>query len=227
MLTLFRRHLASCKFRSKGRSTQSCTCPIAVEGTLHGKKIRKSLDLRNWEAAVRTIRDWEVYTPEGSVLVDDAADRYLRDCEARKLSEGMMKKCRHFAAELKRELGKRPLRSITVDDIRRLRERWKLAPVTTQKRLELVRSFFRFCVDSGWMDRNPATAIKLPVVHADPTLPFTDEEMEKILWAADSVREIHPQMKPGVAEKAAGAHPSHAVFRHPDFGCCNDATRPD
>jgi integrase len=28
----------------------------------------------------------------------------------------------------------------------------------------------------------------------DPTLPFTDQEMEKIIWAADSIREAHPKI---------------------------------
>ena len=28
----------------------------------------------------------------------------------------------------------------------------------------------------------------------DPTLPFTEEEMEKILWAAESIREAHPKI---------------------------------
>jgi integrase len=61
----------------------------------------------------------------------------------------------------------------------------------------MLRSFFRFCVDSGWIDKNPASAVKLPVVNFEATLPYTPEEMEKILWAADTLREIHPQMPAG------------------------------
>ena len=31
--------------------------------------------------------------------------------------------------------------------------------------------------------------------------PFTDEEMEKILWAADTIREVHPQVPPATVKK--------------------------
>jgi integrase len=201
VLTLFRRHLASCKHRLKGRRHRTCACPIAVEGTLHGEKIRKSLDLRNWEAAVRLIREWEISSPGGTLTVKDAADRFIKDREALKLSEAMLRKYKNVASELKREFGDLPVRRVTVDDLRRLRESWKLASVTTQKRLEMLRKFFRFSLESGWIDKNPALAVESPVVEYDPTLPFTDEEMEKILWAAESIREAHPKMLPGIERK--------------------------
>ncbi len=47
MLTIFRRHMKDRKFR--GRKHRNCQCPIAVEGTLHGRMVRKSLDLRTTE----------------------------------------------------------------------------------------------------------------------------------------------------------------------------------
>jgi hypothetical protein len=79
MLTIFRRHLSSCKHSSKGRKYRSCPCPISVEGTLRGERIRKSLDLRNWEAAravlqfMCTIRDCERW-----LLLEEKATQLLR-----------------------------------------------------------------------------------------------------------------------------------------------------
>jgi hypothetical protein len=58
MLTLFRRHLKGCPHNS--RSYRRCKCPIHVDGSLGGQKIRKSLDLTNWEAAQNQVREWEV-----------------------------------------------------------------------------------------------------------------------------------------------------------------------
>jgi site-specific recombinase XerD len=168
---------------------------------LHGRKIRRSLDLRSWDAAQKLVRDWEASPQGGGLTVNSACEKFLSDAVARKLSEGTLKKINHLLDELKRELGTVSLRSITVDDVRQIREGWKLAPLTTQKRLEMLRTFFRFCVDSGWMDKNPATAVKLPVVDFEPTLPYTAEQMEKILWAADSLREIHPQIQAGKERK--------------------------
>jgi len=168
---------------------------------VHGEKVRRSLDLRSWEAAVRLIREWEIHRPSEVLTVQNACDRFLEDCQARKLSGGMQTKYRNVTLELGRKLGTLPLRSVTIDDIRRIRESWKLAPMTTQKRLEMVRSFFRFCVDSGWVEKNPSRAIKLSVVRFAPTLPFSDEEIERILWACETVREIHPKIPAGTEKK--------------------------
>jgi site-specific recombinase XerD len=63
-----------------------------------------------------------------------------------------------------------------------------------QKRLEIVRKFFTFCLDSDWIDKSPGRGVEAPLVKYDPTLPFTDQEMERILWAADSIREAHPKI---------------------------------
>lgn len=168
---------------------------------MDGRNIRKSLDLRNWEAAQRLVRDWEANPSGGAVTVSDACDKFIADAIARNVSEAMVRKVRNITNELKEALGAVSLRSVSVDDVRKIREGWDLAPVTTQKRLEMLRGIFRFCVDSSWIDRNPAKGVRLPIVKHKPTLPFTEEEMEKILWAADTIREIHPQMNKGIEKK--------------------------
>jgi integrase/recombinase XerD len=48
-------------------------------------------------------------------------------------------------------------------------------------------------VSSGWLPANPAKGIKPPKARPKPTLPFSDHEWEKIIWALDSYGEIHPQ----------------------------------
>ena len=194
VLTIFRRHLRSCKSAAKGRKHRSCGCPISVEGTIHGEKIRKALDLRSWEAATRLIRDWEVNGTSESLTARKAAERFLSDREAMKLSDAMLRKYRNVTVEIQNTFGDIPVRSLTADDVRRLRESWKLAPITTQKRLEMVRKFFKFCLDSDWIEKNPARSVESPVADYDPTLPFTDKEMERILWAAESIREAHPKI---------------------------------
>jgi integrase/recombinase XerD len=168
---------------------------------LRGETLRKSLDLTNWEAAQRTIREWELGGPEVVVAMKTACERFLEDCKARNLGEGMLRKYRNVCWELEKYFGVDPVPSITVDSVRKLRERWDLAPISTQKRLEMIRRVFSFCADSGWIERNPAKGIKSPVAAYDPTMPYTDEEVEKILWAVDTVREIHPKMPEGIEKK--------------------------
>ena len=191
MLTIYRRHRAKCKCISR---KAKCFCPIWVQGILRGEEIRKSLDLTNWEAAARLVRDWEV---DGTVVVKsarDAVNSFLSDREAMKLSDAMMRKYRHVGAEIQALFGDRPVGSITPDEIRAMRKEWKLAAITAQKRMEMVRKFFSFCVDAEWIEKSPARLVKMAPAKYDPTLPFTDQEMEKIIWAADSIREAHPKI---------------------------------
>lgn len=136
------------------------------------------------EAAIRLIREWEISWPGGTLTVTEAAERLIKDREARRLSEAMLRKYRHVANELEREFAAIPVRRASVDEVRQLRESWKLASITTQKRLKMPRKCFRFCHKSGWLEKNPALAVEAPNVEYNPTLPFADEEMEKILWAA-------------------------------------------
>jgi len=191
--------MAGCKHRS--RRHKHCQCPVWAEGKLHGKRIRQSLDLRNWEAAVRLVRDWEVNGPSFSVLVNHAADRFLEDAAARNLAPASLLKYRQVVNAIKHDFGERTVRSITVDELRTIRQGWTVSGTTVVKRIEFLRAFFRFCMDSGWIQTNPAKAIKMPKVHRKPTLPFTAEEWEKIMWAVDTYREIHPQSPERIQKK--------------------------
>jgi integrase/recombinase XerD len=191
MITIFRRHLKSCKHRS--RKFRGCSCPISAEGTLHGEKIRQSLDLRNWEAATKLVRNWEIYGRDASVSVADAGERWIDDCTARNLSPASIRKYREIKAELAGQFIS--LRGISVDDVRKLRESWKekYADGTMAKRLELVRSFFSFCEVSGWIEKNPAKGVKLPQGRQTPTLPYSESEWRDILTALDCYPTIYSQ----------------------------------
>lgn len=167
---------------------------------LNGRLIRKSLDVRSWEAAQKIVRDWEANPDQGGgTTVKEACEKFIDDAVFRNLSEGMIRKLKNVTKELTEKFGAIPIRSITRDDMSEFMKGWKtLAPITKQKRLEMLRNFFSFC--DNWIDKDPTRKIRIIVKHK-PTLPFTDEQMEKILWAADTVREIHPQMSEGIEKK--------------------------
>jgi site-specific recombinase XerD len=52
------------------------------------------------------------------------------------------------------------LRQLDVDQLREFRNTWKLNARTAAKTLERLRSFFNFCLDSDWIEKNPAKALK-------------------------------------------------------------------
>jgi integrase/recombinase XerD len=177
--------MKSCPHRL--RTHKKCGCPIWVQGTLHGKWIKKSLDLRNWESAQKLVREWESAHSKSAEhsTVPHACVAFIRDCKARNLSDASLGKYRLLTDELTEEFNGRLVASLTVDEVRKYRESWELAPISARKKLERLRTFFRFCIDSQWMHLNPAKGIKPPIGHARPTLPVTNEDFEKVLWACD------------------------------------------
>ena len=160
---------------------------------MHGEHIRKSLDLRDWEAAVKLIREWELNKPESTLLVRDAANKWITDAKARQLSDGTILKYEQSIKSVKEALGEKTLRQVSVDDIRFVRESWKISALTMQKRLEMVKGFFNFCVASKWIKESPAESVQSPTVDPKPTLPFDDAQIKAIFEALETkYLEAHP-----------------------------------
>lgn len=153
------------------------------------------------EKAEEMIREMDPADFVDKVTVEEACDRWLRDCEARNLKENSLKKYRNLSRILKARFGDIPIDRIKVDDIRKMRESWKLSSTTMGKRLETVRGFFNFCMVSGWINANPARGVRPPKTDQSPTLPFTKGEFEKILWALEVYPEKHPQSPPNTQRK--------------------------
>ena len=152
-----------------------------------------SLHTRNWAAAAKTIHNWEASgkigeDPPDVPTIKKAVEKYLADAEARHLAPETVRKRRELLegkllpfCETK---GYEMLLHLDVDVLRIFRASWPYSPLSARKRLEYLRSFFRFCHDSGWIDRNPAMAVKSSKAEQNPTLPFSDEEVERVLDAA-------------------------------------------
>jgi hypothetical protein len=96
VLNLYRRHQASCRYRS--RRFRVCNCPIWVQGSLRGEYIRRGLNLRSWSAATDLVRDWEAAGEIGVVKKPDiptiveAVELFLQDARAQKLSPETIRK---------------------------------------------------------------------------------------------------------------------------------------
>ena len=159
--------------------------------------MRRSLDLTSWEAARKRIREWEVHGEKNLISVEEAARRWIADCVARGLQDSTLRKYRERQRELAEVFRSLPVHSIAIDDLRKLRESWKVKASSTGKRLEIIRNFFLFCVASEWIASSPARGLKPPLVRSVPTLPFSEDEWEKLLWALD----IYGDTQKGTPEK--------------------------
>jgi len=190
MLTLYRRHLKKCAHRHQGRQYRRCRCPIWVQGTIGGESVRESLKLVNWEKANSRVQEWEamnrtVRGPEVTT-VEKSTEAFLADAEARHLSEATLSKYQRLFDQLEafaKNSGVSELRMLDLPLLRRFRSTWKDSPISALKKLERLRAFFRFTQEAGWIEENPATRLKNPKVSQPPTLPFSAEELVRILKA--------------------------------------------
>jgi integrase len=74
---------------------------------------------------------------------------------------------------------------VVIDELSKYREKWTLAPGTARTKIGLLRAFFHFCVDRGWIEKNPALLLKHPRAVHKPALPVSDEDFEKLLRATE------------------------------------------
>lgn len=191
MLTLYRRHTRKCG--QQGRYYRRCKCPVWVEGTTDaGQYIRRSLKLNSWEKAEDRKRELEGNddvdrsgTTERSqpVTVRDAFAAFYKECEGRNLNEATLRKYRLLRDRLTDFAGLHgsSLKDLNIERLRAFRSTWKDGPRAAGKKIDRLRTFFRFCIDNQWIERNPALALKTPLVKDKPTLPFSREEMARIV----------------------------------------------
>jgi site-specific recombinase XerD len=201
MLIIFRRHLKSCPHRKDGRKYRRCRCPIHVEGFLGNEPFRKALHtligrrspVLDWEGAQGLIRDWEAAgerkVASTPITLHNAWEQYLEDASARHLAESTIRKYRYAARNMElyaEKLGFRYLKEFTLEALRKYRSSWPNENLSALKRLGLLRSFFRFGCDSGWIPDNPAKKLRNPKIVDRPTMPFDSAEMVRILTALNA-----------------------------------------
>ena len=198
MLTIYRRHRKDCSHRNQGRTYRRCRCPIWVDGFLGDQEIRRATGIRDWEKAQALVREWEAEgqpTPESRVeptTISEACEAFLQDAVARNLDEKTVYKYRLLFRRLEefaQTNGFRFLEELDIATLRKFRASWSDSNLAAVKKLERLRSFFRFAQGSKWIAENPAAQLKNPKFTARPTLPFTHEEMIRILQACDRYRD--------------------------------------
>jgi integrase/recombinase XerD len=195
MLSIYRRHRQSCKHRTKGRAHRHCECPIWVDGFLGGKELRQSTKLRSWQRAQEVVRGWEaedrVITTERKTI-EDAWRDFLADLHSRQLHPSTIRKYKLLDRQTKLYAESRGflfLDELDLNALSQFRSTWKDGPRSGAKKLERLRSFLRFALRRKWVPENHAADLKLTL---RPTMPFTREEMKRILGAVDDFEEEMP-----------------------------------
>lgn len=203
MLTIYRRHKQSCPHKSKGRRWTKCPCPVWVQGTLEGRPVKQTLETTNWQRAQQIIHAWETGSYKTQDMsIAEAVTAFNADVETRGIAQPTRKKYKQLFTRLSDFTAQHGLTWLPQFDVaacRDFRTSWGVAPVTANKMLERLRAFFGFCVDSDWLAKNPAKAVKRAKEEQPPTMPFTKEELGRIYRALDD----HRQGKTGVRRENA------------------------
>jgi integrase len=78
----------------------------------------------------------------------------------------------------------RLLAEFDLPTLRKFRASWPNQNLGALKKLEYLRALLRFH-ESQWIDDNPARKLESPKVQQAPTMPFTPDQMAKILSACE------------------------------------------
>jgi integrase len=123
------------------------------------------------------------------IAIDATIKKFFADCKARKLSPATISK---YDVLLEKQLkgfvkdkGLRFLHELTVERLREFRQTWPDGPLSAYKKNERLRSFFKWCLDSEYVDDNPAERVKPPRIERTKVKTFSPQEWYAILNACD------------------------------------------
>lgn len=198
MLVLWRRHQAHCTHKDEGREYAKCRCPIWCDWRVGGKRVRKPLHTRDWQSAQIQARkiESEGLDAKTSVTTIDKAiaefETYLT--KQRNVREPTLRKYKTLFKKL-REFSKLRglvfLSQFTPEEASAFRNTWKLGPLSHVKQLERLKAFFQFCLDMEWVKASPAKSFKPPKVDDTEVVPFTEEEVGKIMKAGETYDSVN------------------------------------
>src|SRR5262249_14858601 len=149
--------------------------------------------LDRWESDVKAAGAPKADTPN----LRKAIDIYFTDCRRRKLAADTIRNRRNTLDQFCDSVGPtRDITELTIDHVSDFNLQRSEAPgrkkeftstSTLRKEHEHVRTFCEFCVDREWIVKNPARKVRPPKEDSEPTLPFSDEEVQELISACDRI----------------------------------------
>lgn len=207
MLQPYRRHLKSCPHRSKGQSFTLCQCPIWAYGEVNGRPFRQSLHTTEGARAEKIMQMIEagrdpIYlqtaTP-GQRTIAAAIAAYLDACRQRNIRESTIEL---YERTLNYLDGAVPLEMADEIFLNAHRRKRPICPSSWRKELQIIRIFFKWCLDRKWITENPTRAMEIPRAEELTTLPFASEEVRALLAACDQIASANPAETPWIRKRA-------------------------
>jgi site-specific recombinase XerD len=208
VLTPWRCHLKACPHRDKGRGYTKCSCPIWCDGRIDGKRIRKSLDTRDWARAMRKLGSIEDpafgMRPCAQAGCDELVPRGRCARHTRGVTAAVVayhasqatgaerrrtcRRCLQFLEDFLSDHGIATVYQAELEILNAFRSSRPVSGRTWAKELEVVRHFFRFCVDNEWVSRNWAEKVAMPKnLKPAEREPYYPNEIARIVAACDGI----------------------------------------
>jgi site-specific recombinase XerD len=196
MLRLYRRHVQRCP--NDTRDALKCHCPIWMDWTQDNNRVHKAMGMRDWQAAQIRAREMEAAGIEAyeagknsAITVEYAVEDFKKDLEKR-VQDSTRKQYKILLDRLKAHCKQHHLvylKQLGVVQVRDFRNSWTTySPRTEGKHIERLKTFFTFCQDSGWIEKSPAKPLKSPKAGETDVIPFSEEEVQKILQTCDGYK---------------------------------------
>ena len=187
-LYLVRHHSGKCPHKDKGQKFLSCKCPLGIDGTLNGRRLRRSLRTRNLDKAYRKLAeiDRPDYREPKSLSEAIEAFKASRDHVAHGTLRNDRRVLRNLQ-EIARVAGIQRLDQVTVELMDLYQRKRPISALTWTKELATLRQLFAFCVNRKWMSDNPAREIRHPKIKPKPKDPFTRSEVAAIIAASEKI----------------------------------------
>jgi site-specific recombinase XerD len=159
-----------------------------VDGTLKGKRYRRSLYTRSLDKAYRKLAALERPDYREPKFIKDAVQAFKSSKED--VAHGTKRNHRRALdnfIQIAKSAGITKLDDVEIETVDLFRAKRPISAMTWTKELAILRNFFGFCVSRKWMSSNPAKQVKPPKVKAKPKEPYTQEEVVQILSACDQL----------------------------------------
>jgi site-specific recombinase XerD len=161
-----------------------------VCGSLEGRRVRISLKTRDLQRAARRLIEIEDrVSGRPRKTVADAVEVFHAQHEQNQPeTKRKYKRILNYLVEFCTSESTSYIDRVnveTMDRYARWREKGGWAWI---KEIELLRQFFEFCRDREWTTKNPAKALKRPVLHeANDVVPYSRTEIIQIIAACDQI----------------------------------------
>jgi site-specific recombinase XerD len=168
-----------------------CSCPVWCDGEVAGERVRQTLNTRDFARAGRKASALESELESGRTRkeIATATAAFLDQCSGALGDSTYKKYCRQlgFFAEFMGKTGLHHMAEIRIEHLDGYRSSREVCALTWSKELQLLRTFFGFCLDRKWTEENTAKRMRMP---PDPKprerIPYTSEEVARIIAACDT-----------------------------------------